>query len=107
MKIFNSVSLNMLNVTDQIQLNLQRITPTEARQLLLENIESFIGHQDTANIISKLLNLPIPFNRSIGTIQAGEKALIAQYIGPRLPEGSKTLPDGARIDFFILSYTNL
>jgi hypothetical protein len=28
---------------------------------------------------------------------------VAQYVGPRLPEGTTRLPDGARIDYYLVA----
>jgi len=35
-------------------------------------------------------------------LTAGDKAVVAQYIGPRLPEGATSLPEGSKVEFFLL-----
>lgn len=71
---------------------------------MLENgtLQSAVGHQDTANLISATcFGAPCPFNRvSIQPLLPGESLIAALYQGPRLEEGSKTLPEGASLSFF-------
>ncbi|SLM62789.1 MULTISPECIES: STIV orfB116 family protein [Dickeya] len=62
---------------------------------------SVVGHEDTAAIASKELGVTIPFNRQTLLIEKGDEVLVTQYIGPRLPEGSTQLPDGAKFEYFL------
>lgn len=64
--------------------------------------ESAVGHADTAAIFSSIMNLPIRPNRVSVKLTKDTKALIGQYIGPRLPEGATELPDGATIEWWIV-----
>jgi len=64
------------------------------------SLESAIGHADTANLLSKILERDIPTNRVSVTLNSGDNAIVAQYIGPRLPEGATQLPSGATIKFY-------
>jgi hypothetical protein len=64
--------------------------------------ESAVGHADTAFLFGNLLGLPILPNRVSIRLKQGECALIGQYIGPRLPEGATSLPEGARIEWWII-----
>lgn len=66
------------------------------------NCESCIGHADTARVLSTLLQREIPCNRVTVNLGPNEKCIIAQYIGPRLPEGAISLPEGAEIRFFLV-----
>lgn len=63
---------------------------------------SFVGHQETANILSKMLGWKILMNRKSFHIEEGETIVVAQYVGERLPEGATTLPEGATIRFFLV-----
>ncbi|MBA0167851.1 STIV orfB116 family protein [Pectobacterium sp. CFBP8739] len=63
---------------------------------------SVVGHEDTAAITSKELGAVIPFNRQTLLIEKGDEVLVTQYIGPRLPEGSTQLPDGAKFEYFLV-----
>lgn len=58
---------------------------------------SCVGHADTAAIFSEVLGVPVPVARASITLEKGKEALVGQYSGPRLPEGSTTLPEGATI----------
>ena len=63
---------------------------------------SAIGHADTAAIVGGMIGVPLEAARR--SIQVGcEPIIVAQYIGPRLPEGTTALPEGARIEFFLVS----
>lgn len=63
---------------------------------------SVVGHQDTANLFSEQLGIPVIFNRATVKLDAGDQLILGQYIGPRLPEGTTVLPEGARIVWAIL-----
>ena len=65
-----------------------------------EPCESFIGHSDTANILTGMLNTPVKQNRESAIINYDETFIIAAYVGPRLPEGAIALPKGASIEFY-------
>lgn len=66
------------------------------------SLESAIGHADTARIVSGMLGVELPANRVNVKLAKGEKMIVAQYSGPRLPEGATTLPDGAKIEFVMV-----
>jgi hypothetical protein len=68
-----------------------------------EELESVIGHADTAAIVSAELGVNLSMNRQSVKLHLGEVMIVAQYSGPRLPEGTTTLPEGARIDYFIVT----
>ena len=57
---------------------------------------STVGHEDTANILSDLLERPVKFNRVSTEVKPGDVVCVAQYDGPRLPLGADKLPDGAK-----------
>lgn len=67
------------------------------------NFESAIGHGDLAHILSDLLDVEIPVNRTTVNIDRGDLVVVAQYVGPRLEEGTTSLPEGAEIRFFELT----
>jgi len=66
-------------------------------------MESAVGHADTAAVISADLGITVPANRQTVALKPGDKALLAQYIGPRLAEGTTALPDGAKIEYYAVS----
>ena len=66
------------------------------------SLESVIGHADTARLVSDILGVELPANRATVKLQKGEKMIVAQYSGPRLPEGATSLPEGAMIEFVLV-----
>jgi hypothetical protein len=119
MILANAFSLNMLNIgNDTLTVSIKKLTVDEARNLLAPDghldpkVVIAIGHTDTARIVGDLLGLPeediarmveAAQNRPTVKMTAGDKAVVAQYIGPRLPEGATRLPEGARIEFFLVA----
>ena len=90
----NSFSINMLadvNASVDIRVINPDVVPQDAI--------SAIGHADTAAIVSGILGRDIPCNRASITLKYGDTLYVAQYIGPRLSEGTTKLPDNAKIDF--------
>lgn len=68
-----------------------------------KEIISAVGHADTAALFSTLLEMPVPHNRITVKLRYNiDTALIGQYVGPRLSEGCTTLPEGARIEWWIV-----
>jgi len=64
---------------------------------------SIVGHADTAKVIGNLLGMDVAFNRQSITLGADDRLIVGQYVGPRLPEGTSVLPEGARIDWYRVS----
>lgn len=103
-KLLNAFSLSMVEPGSTIK----------TKTLSLESVkfmavphrcgfDSCIGHADTAKILSDLLGQEIKANRKNILLQNGESAVVAQYKGPRLPEGTISLPEGATIEFILIS----
>jgi hypothetical protein len=117
MYLVNSFSLNMLGGGDAFTVKIKKLTVDETRNILAPEghldpgVVLAIGHADTAAIVGTLLGLPeediarmveAAKNRPTIKTATGDKAIVAQYIGPRLPEGATTLPEGAKIEFFLV-----
>ena len=100
MKLFNAFSLQMVAALDEAKVSFKKISVEQAKSLLAEEVDSYIGHADTANVVSSILDTDVPAQRRFGSLAVGETALVAQVIGGRLPEGCTTLPDGMSIQFF-------
>ena len=67
---------------------------------------SAIGHENMARIVSNDLGHVFEVNRmsvkmDVSHNEIGDCAIVAQYIGPRLPEGATSLPDGATIRYWL------
>lgn len=104
MKLLNAFSLNMLApLTTDGTIYFKQIDVETTQAVLIRSgeIESYVGHQSTADIFSKVLHLPIECNRQNVVIKSGgERLIVGQYIGDRLPEGATELPEGATIKWF-------
>jgi hypothetical protein len=68
-----------------------RMAPCE--QPDTKHMVSVVGHPDTAAMLG------VAFNRATLRLSAGDVLYVAQYLGPRLPEGTVTLPEGARFEW--------
>lgn len=65
-------------------------------------VVSAVGHADTAAVFSSILGRPTQVNRISVALGEEDTAIVGQYSGPRLPEGTTTLPEGATITWFLL-----
>ena len=98
MLLLNAFSLNMFNPSSCFPI----FREVSIDYVKNTSLESAIGHADTAKILSGILEMDISTNRISVALDSGDLAFVAQYIGPRLPEGATQLPDGARIKFYLL-----
>lgn len=98
MLLLNAFSLNMVAAMPA-DIHVSEIPLDEARTVLADDIESAVGHADTAAVLGSQLGMAVPANRVNVSLSQGDTAIIGQYRGPRLPEGTTTLPDGATIQW--------
>jgi hypothetical protein len=102
--IVNAISLNMVppDVTSG-GIIFRRLSLDEAQRLVREadTVVSAIGHADTARIVGQQIGVELPPDRR-NVLLGDELMLVAQYVGPRLPEGATELPSGARIEYFLV-----
>jgi hypothetical protein len=83
-----------------------KVSFLENIQEILTNNEfvSAVGHADTAQILTNMLEIPVSFNRiSLNPNWDKDWLVVAQYSGPRLPEGTTCLPENGRIIFYIVT----
>ena len=97
----NAFSANML-AEFPATIRFEELTLERAKTLALGTI-SAVGHADTAAVFSAVLGVCVPVNRATVALKAGERALLGQYSGPRLPEGATSLPEGATIKWLLVS----
>jgi len=64
--------------------------------------KSIVGHENTAKLLSDILGTSVPFNRETIRLEVGDTLYVAQYFGPRLPEGATVLPEGASFRYFAI-----
>ena len=102
--ITNSFSINMINCETMVsfrKLDAKGVVGCLKRHST-DEIISGIGHRDMAEIVSKQIGMEIPVERRTITLDVSEDmVIVAQYTGPRLPEGCCTLPDGAKINYWL------
>ena len=97
----NSFIINMVeDFEDFILIRSRKINPSE----IPADVESAIGHADTARIVSGILGREVPAERKDVHLKRGDVLYVAQYKGPRLPEGATVLPEGARLEFLEFTF---
>lgn len=100
MKLLNALSLNMI-AGFPATISVRELSLDEARKLAAD-AESAVGHADTAAVFADVLGLPVPANRVTIALNRGDVLVVGQYRGVRLPEGCKTLPEGATIQWLLV-----
>lgn len=101
MKLLNAWSMMM--VEHPAKLETRVLTPTVASKMLQRlGCESCVGHVDAAALYSEILGIDVAFNRCQTQVAKGEEVIVGQYVGPRLPEGATTLPEGAEIKWLLV-----
>lgn len=100
-KICNAFSPNMLKVFPATVV-FTEVTATVAADYA-HHAESCVGHEPTAAVFSEVLGIPVKTNRATVTLRHGEAILVGQYRGPRLEEGITKLPEGATIQWLIVT----
>jgi hypothetical protein len=108
--ISNAFSLSMLDRKVQDIEFAQRIPrPVDDPVAVIEDflshgqeVQSVVGHTDTAEIFSAVLGRPLGFNRVSVKLTPKDWLLVGQYQGPRLPEGTTRLPEGATIEWWLI-----
>lgn len=116
MYISNSFSINMLQ--GDITLHFEQISIGKVYRLMEqlyhqdgECLVNAIGHADIDAIVRDELAgviLDVPPGRRMDVVFAPDtdtthRMLVAQYRGPRLPEGTTSLPGGATIEWWLVT----
>jgi len=99
MKLLNALSLNMIREPHG-SIRFRTLTLEEARAILSAGFESSVGHADTASVMGSQLGMEVQESRTTITLRKGDRAIVGQYNGPRLPAGTKSLPDDASIVWY-------
>ena len=103
----NAISLQMIKNADIASLIVRNILPSRAilgKLIRTREIKPCIGHADTAAVIGNYLGVEIPVNRESITLESGDVLYVAQLQGGRLPEGTKTLPEGFKFVWYAVTY---
>ncbi len=96
----NAFSLTMLPIEAMDFVRVKKINPNDVPA----DVESAVGHQDTAKVVSSILGFEVKPNRVSIKLTENDVLYVAQYTGPRLPEGATTLPEGANLEFFEVTF---
>lgn len=113
--ILNSFSIQMLSGNSDI--SIKEVSKEQVKNLfgragesseegIIYNFNSYIGHQDTANILTSILGFQVPMNRANYTMTKKDTVIVAQIGGGRLPEGCIELPEGVVIKFYKVNVIN-
>ena len=104
--IANAFSLSMLPGEHAVHLRVLSTTADYVRgRLVGAPYESFVGHAGTARLFSAVLGIEVVVNRSsLSLSDPNDRLIVGQYVGPRLPEGATSLPDGAVIRWFQITW---
>ena len=98
----NAFSLNMLsNLAATIKT--EELSIPQVKEKLMAGFESGMGH--STEVVSNILGMEIPMNRTTNKIEDGDEVIVCQYTGPRLPEGAIELPEGAKMVFIKVTVT--
>ena len=106
--ITNSFSINMLlglGANNVRNVRFAPISVEDARNILNTTDELIcgIGHADTAAVVGSQLGLELTANRLNVVLGDDVQLVVAQYTGPRLPEGVTKLPQGASIRYWMVT----
>jgi hypothetical protein len=97
----------MLTSEDEVRVRIRKLSLLEVKEIkeMLQNgFVSIIGHESTAEVLSSLLGIAIPMNRSSIKLQKTDTLIVFQ-IRARLPEGkilSKEELENLPIEFFVV-----
>ena len=92
----NAFSINMIAAFKDVKVRFEEVSPSD----IPADVESQIGHADIAGLLTVMLGRPVQVNRVSSKLELGDVLYVAQYVGPRLPEGAVKLPEGATIRFY-------
>jgi len=106
----NAFSINML----PCNANLKFTKIANPADLINRNwlTENAIGHADTDRVVRHQLHMDgaeVPEGKRSNVVFPTPEAdalLVAQYRGPRLPEGATELPQGATLEFWLVTADN-
>jgi len=93
--VINAFSANMLS-PEGATVAFDPLTLEQARAMA-QGATSAVGHAETASVFGAVLGMDLPMNRATVALSPGQRCLLGQYVGPRLPEGATSLPPGASI----------
>jgi hypothetical protein len=97
----NSFSLNTLREFSAATVSVRSLTLDEAKILAREAV-SAVGHPDTATLFADCLGIDVTMNRQTVVMASGDRALVGQHVGERLPVGTVFRPIDSEIRWLIV-----
>ena len=109
--ISNAVSgamvLGLIPVGEEITVKWSHPTTEQVKEIINnapeDGVESTVGHKDVANVMSVMLGIEVPWNRISLRLKKGDVLIWAQMVGPRLPEGATSLPEGTTLEWMMIT----
>ena len=105
--ISGSMLLDLIPVGEEITVKWSHPTTEEVKTIIAaapeDGVESTVGHPDTARVMSSILGIEVPFNRTSLKLRKGDTLIWAQMVGPRLPEGATSLPEGTSLEWMMIT----
>ena len=100
--ITNAFSINMIAHHVDANVSFKRITTERVRDLVNASrpVVGRCGHKDIATLVNKKLKADIAHERVDTKLEYNDLLIVAQYRGPRLPEGATELPKDAVIEWY-------
>jgi len=85
--LFNALIIPVnFDLTGKVKVSLQRINVETARTILSQGFVSVVGHESTAQLLSKLMGIDVKPNRTTIFLEPGDVA-VHFVLKKRLPEG--------------------
>ena len=104
-KVLNSCTLQLITGNQGGAFFFKRLTDEEAQEYVKDKeLESYVGHEDTARLISKHLGREVKSHRASARLEPYETMLVGQVEGGRLPTGTDILPEGIEFHFYLVRF---
>lgn len=102
----NAFSLGMLPEGMVARVRVVPVDVAAVRWELKKGFESAVGHQSTADVFADILDVPVTMKRLSVKLNTFDTLIVGQYSGPRLAEGVTKLPEGAEIQWFVVTVSD-
>jgi len=100
MKLANLFDMYMLWGNSTVKFT--KITLDKTKELLDDNVESYINDKSLANVLLNQFDIPVVENPWCFIAEKNEKFIIADYRGPTLSENATSLPEKGKITFWLV-----
>ena len=97
--IGNAFSLSMIEPDRRVHISKMYDLPYRIQEVIVYGAKSVVGHETTAAMFSRIVGMNIPMCRETVVLEPGDRLIVGQYSGPRLPEGATELPPGANVQW--------